>query len=175
MASGSRDDAAESAEPAAAPGTAEREEEIEHLVKKRRLQCMGFALVAKCDTMMAHTFLSENDWQTEVSLRFSLPSSRVGGACSPSSCLFFSESAERLLRTYGEGPRVATPASDVLQVRGLVSHGDLAACCGAALGIRREDLEVAAGAAQGWKSERMVLSEDHDHSQRDLLLLLLFV
>ncbi|XP_051025318.1 tyrosyl-DNA phosphodiesterase 2 [Acomys russatus] len=68
MASGSGSDAAESAEPAAATGTAEKEEEIENRVKRQRLQCMGFALVANCDTTMAHTFLSENDWQMKKAL-----------------------------------------------------------------------------------------------------------
>ncbi|OBS77036.1 hypothetical protein A6R68_16501, partial [Neotoma lepida] len=69
MASGSGSDAAEPAEPAAAPAAAEAEEETDNPVKRRRLQCMGFALVAKCDPTMAHTFLSENDWQMDVGLR----------------------------------------------------------------------------------------------------------
>lgn len=64
MASGSSSDAAEPAEPAAAPAAAEAEE---NQVKRRRLQCLGFALVGGCDTTMAPTFLSENNWQTQVS------------------------------------------------------------------------------------------------------------
>ncbi|XP_006977192.1 tyrosyl-DNA phosphodiesterase 2 [Peromyscus maniculatus bairdii] len=69
MASGSGSDAAELAEPAAAaPAAAEAEEEVDNPVKRRRLQCMGFALVAKCDPTMAHTFLSENDWQMDKAL-----------------------------------------------------------------------------------------------------------
>lgn len=68
MASGSGSDAREPSEPAAAPAAAETEEEIDQRVKRRRLQCMGFALVAKCETTMAHTFLSENDWQTDKAL-----------------------------------------------------------------------------------------------------------
>lgn len=67
MASGSSSDAAESAEPAepaAAPAAAETEE---NQVKRRRLQCLGFALVGSCDTTTAPTLLSENNWQTQVS------------------------------------------------------------------------------------------------------------
>lgn len=65
MASASSSDAAEPAEPAAAPAAAETEE---NQVKRRRLQCLGFALVGRCDTTMAPTFLSENDWQTQKAL-----------------------------------------------------------------------------------------------------------
>ncbi|XP_055470495.1 tyrosyl-DNA phosphodiesterase 2 [Psammomys obesus] len=68
MASGSGSDAAEPAEPRAAPGTSRTQEEIELQVTRRQLQCMRFALIAKCDTTMAHTFLSENDWQVEKAL-----------------------------------------------------------------------------------------------------------
>lgn len=85
MASGSGSDAAELAEPAAAaPAAAEAEEEVDNPVKRRRLQCMGFALVAKCDPTMAHTFLSENDWQMDVGLRFSPPPLFPGGRGVPS-------------------------------------------------------------------------------------------
>lgn len=79
MASGSGSDAREPAEPAAAPAAAETEEEIDQRVKRRRLQCMGFAMMAKCETTMAHTFLSENDWQMDVGLRFSFSPLLPGG------------------------------------------------------------------------------------------------
>lgn len=65
MASGSSSDAAEPAEWAAAPAAAETEEDQ---VKRRRLQSLGFALVTSCDTTVASTFLSENNWQTEKAL-----------------------------------------------------------------------------------------------------------
>lgn len=68
MASGSGSDARDPAEPAAASAAAETEEEIDQRVKRRRLQCMGFSLMAKCETTMAHTFLSENDWQMDKAL-----------------------------------------------------------------------------------------------------------
>lgn len=136
MESGSGSDAREPAKPAAAaPAAAEPEEEIDDRVKIRRLQCMGFALMAKCETTMAHTFLSENDWQMDVGLRFSFsPLFPVGGACPPSLCLCFSESAERLLRTAREQPLLATPASDVLPIRGLVSDGGRGLFSGGSVG-----------------------------------------
>lgn len=84
MASGGGSDAAEAAGPAAAPAEAETEEEIDHRVKRRRLQCMGFALVAKCDTTMAHNFLSENDWQMDVGLSFPPPPFFPAGRSVPS-------------------------------------------------------------------------------------------
>lgn len=65
MASGSSSDAAEPAEPAAAPAAAETEEDQ---VKRRRLQSLGFALVTRCDTMMAPTFLLENNLQMKKAL-----------------------------------------------------------------------------------------------------------
>lgn len=65
MASGSSSDAAEPAEPAAAPAASETEADQ---VKRRRLQSLGFALVTRCDTTMASTFLLENDWQTKKAL-----------------------------------------------------------------------------------------------------------
>lgn len=124
MASGSSSDAAEPAEPAAAPAAAETEEDQ---VKKRRLQSLGFALVTSCDTTscdttVASTFLSENNWQTKVSSRFSIPPLFPGGrARSASLCFYFSECVERLLRAARERPSATSPASDILQVRGLVS------------------------------------------------------
>lgn len=119
MASGSSSDAAEPAEWAAAPAAAETEEDQ---VKRRRLQSLGFALVTSCDTTVASTFLSENNWQTEVSSRFSIPPPFPGGRARPASlCFYFSESVERLLRAARERPSAASPASDILQVRGLVS------------------------------------------------------
>lgn len=84
MASGSGSDAAEPAEPRAAPGTSRTQEEIELQVTRRQLQCMRFALIAKCDTTMAHTFLSENDWQVEVSWSGSPPRFSPGGRGAPS-------------------------------------------------------------------------------------------
>lgn len=73
MASGSSSDAAESAgsagRAAAAPAAAETEEDR---VKRRRLQCLGFALAGGCDTTMAPGVLSEEDLQTQVSSRLSL-------------------------------------------------------------------------------------------------------
>ncbi|XP_052012959.1 tyrosyl-DNA phosphodiesterase 2 [Apodemus sylvaticus] len=65
MASSRSSEAAEPAEPAAAPAAAETEEDQ---VKRRRLQCLGFALVGRCGTAMAPTFPSENNWQTQTAL-----------------------------------------------------------------------------------------------------------
>lgn len=119
MASGSSSDAAEPAEPAAAPAAAETEEDQ---VKRRRLQSLGFALVTRCDTTMAPTFLLENNWQAKVSSRFSIPPLLPGGRARPASLYFyFPESVERLLRAASGRPSTAAPASDLLQVRGLVS------------------------------------------------------
>lgn len=94
MASGSSSEVAEPAEPAAAPAAAETEEDQ---VKRRRLQCLGFALVGRCDATTAPTFLSENNWQTQVS---SPCSSQVGGEL-PASCVF---AFQKALSAYFELP-----------------------------------------------------------------------
>ncbi|XP_075389410.1 tyrosyl-DNA phosphodiesterase 2 [Tenrec ecaudatus] len=44
------------------------EEEAEPEVKKRRLQCAEFALVANCDSSVAQCYLAENDWEMERAL-----------------------------------------------------------------------------------------------------------
>lgn len=88
MASGSSSDAAEPAGSAAAPAAAETEEDR---VKRRRLQCLGFALVGGCDPATAPGVLAENDWQTQVSSRLSLPPlspGRRGAPCSLVPLLF---------------------------------------------------------------------------------------
>lgn len=92
MASGSSSDAAEPAGPAgraaSAPEAAQAEEDR---VKRRRLQCLGFALVGGCDPTMVPSVLPENDWQTQVSSRLSLPPlspGRRGAPCSLVPLLF---------------------------------------------------------------------------------------
>ncbi|EDL32471.1 Traf and Tnf receptor associated protein, isoform CRA_a [Mus musculus] len=81
MASGSSSDAAEPAGPAgraaSAPEAAQAEEDR---VKRRRLQCLGFALVGGCDPTMVPSVLRENDWQTQKALSayFELPENDQG-------------------------------------------------------------------------------------------------
>lgn len=85
MASGSSSDAAEPVEPAEPPAAPAAAETAENQVKRRRLQCLGFALVGRCDTTMAPTFLSENDWQTQKALSdyFEQPENDLGWPCQP--------------------------------------------------------------------------------------------
>lgn len=81
MASGSSSDAAEPAGPAgraaSAPEAAQAEEDR---VKRRRVQCLGFALVGGCDPTMVPSVLRENDWQTQKALSayFELPENDQG-------------------------------------------------------------------------------------------------
>lgn len=171
MASGSSSEVAEPAEPAAAPAAAETEEDQ---VKRRRLQCLDFALAGRCDATTAPTLLSENNWQTQVS---SPCSSQVGGELPPSLCLCFSESVERLLRTSRERPSRAAPASDVLQLRGLVSDGGRGLLAEGGRGgtacwawATEDRIWKGQPARQGWRSQGM-LQRKHGHFQRDLPLL----
>ncbi|XP_008845319.1 tyrosyl-DNA phosphodiesterase 2 [Nannospalax galili] len=66
MESGSRPEAAAEEKPEGR-GPPD-EEDLEHRVNRRRFKCMEFALVAKCDTTMAHTFLRENGWEMQKAL-----------------------------------------------------------------------------------------------------------
>ncbi len=51
-------------------------------LKKRRLLCVAFTSVARCDAAVAQCYLSENDWEMEVGFAavFLLCAAAPGGA-----------------------------------------------------------------------------------------------
>ncbi|XP_073733738.1 tyrosyl-DNA phosphodiesterase 2 isoform X2 [Callorhinus ursinus] len=78
------------------PGSSEAERpEGEPEVKKRRLLCVEFASVARCDASVAQCYLAENDWEMERALNSffeppeqeSAAESRPRAAAGPESCV----------------------------------------------------------------------------------------
>lgn len=85
-------------------------EEGEPEAKKRRLLCVEFASVARCDSAVAQCYLAENDWEMEVGFA-PLSPLYISAREAPRShrCVCFSESAELVLRAASGEQRLGKP------------------------------------------------------------------